>query len=161
MAEITAIITTADVQAALSDQAYKRLYAKSGGGTVDAVFLAARVAEANSIARIITRAAFPSGLYQTGDEIDPGIVGAVVDICNGRAAARHPAATDLGGYFLSEKLGRELLKSMNRDADARPPGSSASRPLPRARIANTKTSDGSEYTNPYTRTADGKDGSGF
>lgn len=160
MAEITAIITAADVQASLSDQAYKRLYAKNGGAAVDAVFLAARVAEANSVARIITRAAFPDGLYQDGDTLDPGIVGAVVDICNGRAAARHTSANDMGGYFQSEKLGRELLKSMNRDADARPPGSTAGRPVPRAKI-NNQTDDAGLPTNPYVRVADRKSGSGF
>lgn len=161
MAELIAIITTADVQATLSDQAYRRLYAKSGGATVDAAFLAARVAEANSIARMILRAAYPDGLYLDTDTPDPGVVGAIVDICNGRAAARHPNANEMGGYFVSEKLARELLKSMNRDADVRAPGSSAGRPRPRATITNTVADDGSTPTNPYVRAADQQGGSGF
>jgi len=160
MAELIAIITTADVQATLSDQAYKRLYAKSGGATVDNAFLAARVAEANSIARMILRAAYPDGLYLDTDTPDPGVVGAIVDICNGRAAARHPNANEMGGYFVSEKLARELLKSMNRDSDARAPGSSAGRPRPRSAITGTTAADGTP-TNPYVRAADQQGGSGF
>ena len=47
-----------------------------------------------------------------------------------------------------------------RDADARAPGSSAVRPLPRATNVNITNSDGIP-TNPLTRAADGYGGSDF
>jgi hypothetical protein len=160
VAELTAYITSADVQAALSAQAYARLYAKNGGSTVDAAFLAARVAEANSVIRTITRAAFPEGLYQVGDTVDPMVVGAGVDICNGLAAGRHTASNEMGGYYLAAKAARDLLKLMNRDHDARPPGSSSAPSKPRASVTNVTDADGA-YTNPLTRAADRRDGSDF
>ena len=71
--EQTAIIATADITARLSTQAYTRLFAKNGGSTVDTAFRDLVIAETNSRIRSLTRAAFPDGLYEETDTIDPEV----------------------------------------------------------------------------------------
>ena len=70
MSEQTTIATSADLIARLATQAYTRLFAKSGGSTVDTTFRDLCLAEANSLFRTMTRAAFPSGVYTTTDTVD-------------------------------------------------------------------------------------------
>ena len=53
-----------------------------------------------------------------------------------------------------------MLKLLSRDADARAPGSSAARPVPRASNRNVTDAAGVP-TNSYGRAADGRDGSAF
>jgi len=160
MAELTAIITTTDLTDRLSTQAYVRLYAKNGGSTVDSAFVATCLAEANSAFRVLTKAAFPEGVYQTTDTRDPGVVGWIVDLCNGIAARRHTTYDPEGGYAVAAREARTHIKLLSRDSDARAPGSSAVSPVPRATNRNITGADGA-YTNPYSRAADGRDGSGF
>lgn len=160
MAEQTAIVTTADVTARLSTQAYGRLFAKNGGATADTDFRDLCIAEANSRIRILTRAAFPDGIYSTTDTLDPGVVGRGVDLVCAIAASRHASYAEDNGYAILGRAAEAFFKAMNRDADARAPGSSAVSPLPRASVTNLQTSGG-VYTNSYTRAADGSDGSGF
>lgn len=160
MAEQTAIITTADVTARLSTQAYARLFAKNGGATADTTFRDLCIAEANSEIRVLTRAAFPDGIYATTDTLDPAVVGKGVDLVCAIAASRHASYAEDGNYAILGRAARAFFKAMNRDADARAPGSSAERPVPRA--ANTNVTDSAGVaTNPYTRAADRRDGSGF
>lgn len=156
----TTIVTTADVTARLSTAAYSRLFAKNGGSTVDTTFRDLCIAEANSVIRVLTGAAWPEGLYQTGDTLDPAVVGAAVDIVCKIAASRHPASAELGNFRLNGERAEAFLRLMNRDEDPRPAGSTTARPKPRATVTNTTTSAG-EYTNPFTRVADQKDGSDF
>lgn len=160
MAERTAIITASDVSARLSTQAYARLFAQNGGNTPVSAFVDLCVAEANSVFRTLTRPAFPDGVYTDSDTIDPAIVGAVVDLCCEIAACRHGSYDPDGAYGVRGRAARELIRAMNRDADARPPGSSTAPARPRASITNTVDADGVP-TNPYTRAADGGSGSGF
>lgn len=160
MAETLDIISAADVTARLSTQAYTRLYARNGGATVDTVFRDLCVAEANSLFRTLSRGAFPSGVYLTGDTIDPAIVGAVVDLCNDIAASRHLSYDAESGYAMKAAQARALIKAMNRDADARPPGSSTAPAQSRASIVGTTTAAGAP-TDPYGRAASGRDGTGF
>lgn len=160
MAELTAILVTADVTGRLSTQAYARLFAKNGGATVDTTFRDLCIAQANSKFRILTRAAFPDGFYQTTDTPDPGVVGLIFDLCCGLASYAHPAANDLAGYGANAARAEAMILRINRDADARPPGSAAGRSRPRSSVTNLTDSAGA-YTNPLSRAADGKDGSGF
>lgn len=160
MAEQTAIVTTADVTARLSTQAYGRLFAKNGGATADADFRDLCIAEANSIIRVLTRAAFPDGIYSTTDTLDPGVVGKGVDIVCAIAASRHASYTEDGNYAILGREARAFFKALNRDADARAPGSSAVRPVPRASNVNITDANG-VYTNPMTRAADYSDESDF
>lgn len=160
MAELTAVITSADVTDRLATTAYQRLYAKNGGSTVDTAFVAICVAEANSAFRVLTRAAFPEGVYSTTDTTDPGVVGWIVDLCNGIAYSRGASYDPDGGYAVKAREARANIKLLNRDADARAPGSSAGPPEPRAVIALTEGADG-EPNNPYGRIFNGTDAGGF
>jgi len=161
MSEQTAIATISDVSARLSTQAYNRLYAKDGGGApASTAFLSLCLAEGNSLFRAMTRAAFPDGVYTTTDTIDPALVGCVVDLCNDIAASRHPSYDADNGYAIKGREARAFIKQLNRDADARAPGSAAVRPKPRASNGNLTDAAGA-YTNPYGRAADRRDGSDF
>ncbi len=108
MSEQTAIAVAADVTARLSTTAYNRLYAKNGGSIPDTTFLALCLAEANSLFRSMTRAAFPGGVYATTDTLDPAIVGCVVDLCNDIAASRHPSYDAENGYAIQGLPGSGL-----------------------------------------------------
>ena len=118
MAEITALTTLSDYTARLSTQAYNRLFAKDGGSTPDATYAALIVAEANSLFRTMTRAAFPDGVYTTGDTVDPAIVGCIVDLGCSIAASRHVSYDPEGGYAVGGARARAFIKELNRDADA-------------------------------------------
>lgn len=154
------LFSASDIQARLSTQAYTRLYAKSGGATVDATFVSTIVAEADSAVRMITKASFPDGFDAAGGSVDPAIIGACVDIANEIAASRHPAATENSGYFLAGRRARDFLKSLNRDMDARPVTSASGRAKPRGRTNNTLDIAG-EPTSIFSRISDRKDNSGF
>lgn len=160
MAEQTAIITSSDVTARLSTQAYARLFAKNGGATADTTFRDLCIAEANSEIRSLTRAAFPDGLYATTDTLDAVVVGKGVDLVCAIAASRHASYDEEGAYAQLGKAARTFFRALNRDTDARAPGSSAVRPKPRATNVNLTDSAGVE-TNPYNRAADRLDGSDF
>lgn len=160
MAEQTAIITSADVTGRLSTQAYARLFAKNGGATADTTFRDLIIAEANSEIRVLLRAAFPDGLYTTTDTLDAAIVGKGVDLVCAIAASRHASYDEEGAYAQLGKNARAFFRSLSRDADARAPGSSAVRPVPRASNVNITNENGIP-TNPLTRAADGYGGSDF
>ena len=163
MAELTAIITSADVTARLSTQAYARLFAKNGGATADTTFRDLCIAETNSRIRTLTRAAFPDGLYLTTDTVDPEVTGRGVDIVCMIAASRHTSAGDESGAYLSHgRAAERFFREMSRDADARPPNSNASVGDARPRAANTNLVDSANVpTNPDARAADRRDGSAF
>ena len=160
MAELTNVITATDITDRLATAAYNRLYARNGGSTPDSGYVATIVAESNSTFRVLTRAAFPDGVYQTTDTRDPAVVGWIVDLANGIAAARGISYDPESGYASKAREARANIKLMNRDADARAPGSSAERPLPRASNGNLVDAAG-QRTNPYARAADRRDGSDF
>ena len=160
MAEQTTIATSADLVARLSTQVYTRLFAKNGGSTVDTVFRDLCVAEANSLFRTMTRVAFAQGVYATTDTLDPALVGCVVDLACEIAARRHGLWDEQGSFAEQGRKARELIKQLNRDADARAPGSTQSPPLPRAETLNAQTSIGRD-TNVWNRIADYKDTGGF
>lgn len=163
MAELTAIIVTADVTGRLSTQAHTRLFARNGGSTVDTTFRDLCIAEANSRIRTFTRAAFPNGLYVVGDTPDPEVVGRGVDIVCMIAASRHTSSADEGGaYRAAGRAAEQFFRSMSRDADARPPVSNASvgTAKPRAEVRNVTDASG-VYTSAYARAADRRDGSAF
>ena len=65
-----------------------------------------------------------------------------------------------GAFATLGRAARTFFKNLNRDADARAPGSSAVRPLPRATNVNITNENGIP-TNPLTRAADGYGGSDF
>lgn len=160
MAEQTTIATAADLTGRLSTQVYTRLFAKSGGGTVDTVFRDLCLAEANSLFRTMTRVAFAQGVYSTTDTIDPAIVGCVVDLACEIAARRHGLWDEQGSFAEQGRKAREFIKALNRDFDARAPGSSQSPPLPRAEVLNARTDAGRD-TNVFNRIADYKDTGSF
>lgn len=160
MAELVNVITATDISDQLATTAYQRLYAKNGGSTVDPAYVAQIVAEGNSTFRVLTRAAFPDGVYQDTDTPDPAVVGWIVDLCNGLAYSRGLSYDPDGGYAVKAREARAYIKLLNRDADTRAPGSSAERPVPRA--ANRNITDAAGVaTNPYGRAADRRDGSAF
>ena len=103
MAEQTAIVTSADVTARLSTQAYARLFAKNGGATADTTFRDLCIAEANSEIRVLTRAAFPDGVYSTTDTLDVMIVGKAVDLGRFDGASTGP---DDDGWWVTVWLDR-------------------------------------------------------
>ena len=88
------------------------------------------------------------------------IVGKAVDLVCAIAASRHVSFDDEGAFAALGRNARAFFKSLNRDADARAPGSSAVRPLPRATNVNITNENGIP-TNPLTRAADGYGGSDF
>jgi hypothetical protein len=157
---LTNIVTVADVDARLSSQARTRLFAKSGGSTVDLAFQSLCVAEANSRIRTITRSAFPDGLYVVGDTLDAEVVGRGVDLVIAIAASRHLATDETSGYARLGVQARDFFMALNRNADAQAAGSTTSPPLPRATIRNRYASDG-QPTNVYTQQADGTEGTGY
>lgn len=160
MAEIVNIVTPTDVIECLSTQAYNRLFAKNGGNTPDTSYRDRCIAEANSEIRVLTRAAFPDGLYQTGDTLDPLVVGQGVNLTIAIASSRHLATEETSGYARLGAKAREFFKSLNRDRDARAPGSSQGAPLPRPTVNNLTDAQG-QPTNPYVRNASQQDTSGF
>lgn len=160
MAEIINIVTVEDVDALISSQARTRLFAKNGGSTVDLVFQSRIVAQANSRIRVLTHRAFPDGLYQTGDTLDPDVVGRGVDLVLGLAASRHLATEETSNYIRLKAQAEEFFKSLNRDRDASAPGSSQGAPLPRPTVNNLTDAQG-QPTNPYVRNASQQDTSGF
>lgn len=163
VAEQTAIIATADITARLSTQAYTRLFAKNGGSTVDTAFRDLVIAETNSRIRSLTRAAFPDGLYETTDTIDPEVIGRGVDIACMIAASRHTSsADDAGAYMAHGRAAEKFFRELSRDSDARPANLNASKGDAKPRASNRNLTDASgAYTNPYTRVADRSDSSDF
>jgi hypothetical protein len=135
---------------------YARLFAKNGGATPDTSFRDLCLAEANSLFRTMTRVAFPEGIYTTTDTLDPAMVGCVVDLACEIAARRHGVWDESGAFAEQGKRARELIKQLNRDADARAAGSTNSPPNPRARVGNATTGVNA-YTNVWNRMADYKD----
>ena len=135
---------------------YARLFAKNGGGTPDTTFRDLCLAEANSLFRTMTRVAFPSGIYTTTDTLDPAMIGCVVDLACEIAARRHGVWDESGAFAEQGKRARELIKQLNRDADARAAGSTNAPPNPRARV-NNATTGVNAYTNVWNRLADYKD----
>ena len=119
------IAVRADLQARLSPQAFTRLYARNGGSTVDTVFADLCLAEAESEFRMICAAAFPDGFTSP---VDVAIVGAVCDIANAKAAARHLSATEQSGYALAGKAARDFARRLSDDNRARPTTGQLARP---------------------------------
>jgi hypothetical protein len=76
------------------------------------------------------------------------------------AARRHGLWDEQGSFAEQGRRARELIKQLNRDADARAPGSTQTPPLPRAQALNVQTSVG-QNTNVWNRIADYKDTGGF
>lgn len=160
MAEQTTIATSADLTGRLSTQVYTRLFAKNGGNTVDTTFRDLCLAEANSLFRTMTRVAFAQGVYSLTDTIDPAVIGCVVDLACEIAARRHGLWDEQGSFAEQGRRAREFIKQLNRDADARAPGSSQTPPLPRAQTLNVQNDVGRD-TNVWNRIADYKDTGGF
>jgi hypothetical protein len=160
VAEQTEIVTAADVTARLSTQAYTRLFARSGGSTVDTTFRDLCIAEANSLIQVLTRAAFPDGLYQTTDTLDALVVGQGVNLTIAIAASRHLATEETSGYAKLGAQAREFFKSLNRDRDARAPGSTQGAPLPIAVVTNLVDAQGAP-TNPYVTSASMQSRTGY
>lgn len=160
MAEQTAIVVTADVTARLSTQAHTRLFAKNGGSTVDTTFRDLCIAQANSEIRTLTRAAFPDGLYQDTDALDAEVVGKGVWLVCAIASSYHLSTDETSGYGANGNRAREFFRALNRDKDARAPGSSAVRPLPVAAL-NNDTDAAGVTTHPYQGIRDGSVGSGY
>jgi len=155
-----ALVSASDVQARLSSQAYARLFAKSGGATVDSTFLALCVAEAESQVRIWSQGHFPAGFDAAGGTVDTAIVGACVDVACYLAARRHPSAQEGEAYRRGFDDAREFFRALNRDRDARPVTSAAGRAQPRGTTNNT-TDEAGDYTNPWSRVADRRDSSDY
>jgi hypothetical protein len=103
----------------------------------------------------MTRVAFPAGIYTTTDTLDPAMIGCVVDLACEIAARRHGVWDESGAFAEQGKRARELIKQLNRDADARAAGSTNAPPNPRARVNNATAADGQE-TNVWGRVADYK-----
>lgn len=99
----------------LTVQAQRRLYAPGGGAVLDHAFLDLCLLEAWSEAHSITAAAFPQGLRNADDSIDPFVVGAVVDLCNAKAAGRHLNATDASGFAKAAATARATLEKLATD----------------------------------------------
>ena len=153
-----ALAAAADVQARLSDQAYRRLFAKNGGSTVDTVFLALCLAEAESELLTILAAAFPSGFESSGGTVDVVIVGWCVDLACERAAIRHLAATEGSGYFLGGERARKAARDMARDRDRRPVTAGTG---PAAHIVAGGVVAADDVSGDWARAANGSDRSGF
>mgnify|MGYP006921402877 CR=1 FL=1 len=160
MSERTDIVAVEDVTARLSAQAARRLFAKDGGSTIDTAFRALCVAQANSEIRTLTRSAFPVGLYTDTDTLDAEVVGKGVWLVCAIASSYHLSADETSGYAANGNRARDFFRNVNRDADARPPGSSNTPAQPRAALAATTTSSG-ESTSPYGRAANGSDSTGY
>lgn len=160
MAEQVNIVVTADVTARLSTQAYTRLFAKNGGSTVDTTFRDLCIAEANSRIRTLTRAAFPDGLYEDDDTLDPEVVGRGVDLVCAIAASRHMSSDDNTAFAQRGRAAEQFFKDVNRAKDAQPPGSSTTPRKPRAEVVNTTNAAG-DPSDPYNRAASGTDTTGF
>lgn len=155
------LFAVADIQARMSDQNFRRLYAKSGGATVDNAYVDLIIAEADSNVRMITAAAFPAGFDAPGGTVDPAIIGACVDIANEIAASRGPASTENGGYFLAGKRARTFFEALDKDRFKRPVTSAANLPQPQSSVSNITECDGVTPNNPFDRAASGSDRSGF
>ena len=80
----------------------------------------------------------------------------VIDI----ASSRHLATDETSGYAKRGRDAMEFFKSLNRDRDARLPGSTQGAPLPVATITGTVGESG-QPTNPYVRMASGVTQGGF
>lgn len=111
------IAVRADIEARLSPQAFKRLYARGGGPTVDTTFADLCLSEAESEFLMITEAAFPGGFTAP---VDVAVVGAIVDIANMKAAGRHMTASESSGYDLAGRRALAFAARLAADNKNRP-----------------------------------------
>lgn len=137
------IVTRTDLQARLSDQSFKRLYARSGGGVVDTAFADLCLAEAESEFLMIVAAQFPSGFTAP---VDVAIVGAICDLANLKAAGRHLSASEASGYDLAGRRALAFAQRLAADNKNRPTtGQLAATAVPPPAVTSTDPAIGASF----------------
>jgi hypothetical protein len=159
-----AILSAADVQAALDPQDYLHLFDRNRDGAVsgtDLTWLAGRIAAAESEATMRVRAALPGGFTaDDGTTVDPAVKDQLVAMVCYLAARLNPLASgqvaspfrqaylDALGFF--DRLGRD---DRNRQAVGNP---ALAAPVA---VASNVTDAAGDYTDTYSRAADRRDAS--
>lgn len=153
-------ITTADLTARLSTDAYNRAFDRNGTGTVDAAFVQQCVDDACSQWQVWTGAALPGDWTLNGASVEVIVKRRLAGLACYFAAENYPGAGTGNPYQAQYDAAKALAADLSRDRDARLVTSAPGRPRPRANTGNTVDSAGNP-TNPYGQAADRKDGSGF
>lgn len=130
------IVSRADLQARLSEQAYRRLYARNGGGVVDATFVDLLLAEAESEFLMVTEAAFPDGFTAP---VDVAIVGNICALANAKACGGHLSASEMSGYDLAGRRALAFAQRLAADAKNRPTTGQLPAPLAAATAPTATT----------------------
>lgn len=128
------IAVRADIQARLSEQTFKRLFARNGGGVVDTAFADLCLAEAESEFLMATEAAFPDGFTAP---VDVAIVGAICDIACAKAAGRHLSASEASGFDLAGRRALAFAGRLAGDNKNRPTTGQLSAPTATATAASS------------------------
>lgn len=153
-------IAQPDIQAAMSDEDYTRLYDRKGSGSATEIlnFTNQCISVAESLTNMSLAGRFPVPLPPT---VDTGVKQCVIWIANGEAAGMHPSlkAKD-SPYQVKRTEALEILRRMARDWDFRPVTSPAGLAQPVAATVNATNSSGMP-NDPYTRAANGEDSSDF
>jgi hypothetical protein len=158
----TPIIAASDIQARVAPDVYLRMFDRDRDGVADAAYLTTCIATADSKVRMRLAAAFPIEVDAAGGTVDEAIKGACVSYACLEAVIYNPLfnGTQQAPFAALAKMADEFFDRLVRDNRNRPKTSAMGRAKPWAATVNSTDSTGAP-TNPMTRVADGKDGSGY
>lgn len=153
-------ITSADITARLSTDAYLRLFDRNGTGAADATFLQECIDDACSQWCMWTGAALPGDWTAGGASVEPAVKRHLAWMACYAAAQGFPGAGGGNPYRQHWLDAKAFAADLSRDKDARLVTSAPGRSVPRATISNTTDQSGTP-TNPYGQSADKVSPSGF
>lgn len=153
-------ITSTDVSARLSSDAYLRLFDRNGTGAVDASFLQECIDDACSQWVMWTGAALPGDWTANGANVEPAVKRHLAWMTCYAAAQGFPGAGGGNPYRQHWLDAKAFAADLSRDRDARLVTSAPGRPVPQAHLGNATNASGIP-TNPFSRAANGEDGSGY
>jgi hypothetical protein len=153
----------AAIKARMATEAYRRAFDREGTnvtGDIDA-FAQQCCDDAESEVTMRLGASFPQALTANGAVVDLGIVRNLVRLALALAVELNPSAfEDTGPFVAGRKLAYEFFDRLFRDDRNRVRTAAGGPAQPRARANNTTNATGTP-TDPFTRSADGSDKTGF
>lgn len=175
------LLSAADIQAAVPDDAVLRLWDRDGDGVPDPAWIGLCVTNADSYVRMRLRAAFPAGPDAAGGTVDPAIVAHAVMVACWFAVVFNPlmSAADTAPYVAAKTAADEFFARLNKDAQNRAVTSTMGRAQPYGAVDNQVSTGVSTAsppaldnplavnpsvgtpTDPYGRNADLEDSGGF
>jgi hypothetical protein len=160
----TPYITTTDVKARLSSDMYARVFDRNADGTsieIDA-FCTQCIADAESEINMRTRAYLTQYFNSNGATVDPAVISYEIDVVCMHAVKRYPSAQGErdAPFYRSYKLAMDFFDRLAKDDRNRLITSAGGRAEPVGNVNNVQQVDGT-FNQPFGRSADGKDPSGF